>query len=348
MTQIKQILFDFSEAMSVAGFESRAAEQLRKVFMQFFDEHESSPNGNQIFIKRSKKQNAPRLLIDAHFDEIGMMITEIKECGFLRVTNIGGIDTRILLAGEVIIHGNEPVYGVVCVTPPHLQKAGENNTLPPVTELLIDTGFSPETLAEKGIEMGTPVSFKPVNNELLNNKVAGKGFDNKSSLAAVAEMMRLLGDTDIGWDIVLLCACKEEFNALGTKIGTFDIQPNAAIVLDVNLAFVPDTLRHKTVKVGDGPSISLSAITDRTLTKAVIQYAKNHDLKYQTVVEGVDTGSDANLIPLTRDGVPAVLIGIPLKNMHTYSEVISLDDVEDTAKLLAEFLKGGLSQWMNV
>lgn len=348
MAEIKQMLFDLSETMSISGYEYRASEKLREILLQYFDEYNNAPNGNHIFIKHSKTQNAPRLLMDVHIDEIGMMVTEMKEHGFIRVTNLGGLDTRILLAGEVIIYGSEPVYGLVCVTPPHLQKVGDNNILPPVNELWIDTGFSIDTLIQKGIEIGTPVGFKPVNIELLNNRVAGKSFDNKCSIVTAAEVMRLLGSEDIGWDIYLLCACKEEISALGAKIGTFDIHPDAAIVLDVNLAFVPDTLRHKTVILGDGPSVSISAITDRSLTRAVIHFAKEKNLRYQTVVEATDTGSDANHIPLIRDGIPTVLIGIPLKNMHTYSEVISLDDVTDTAKLIAEFIKGGLTQWMNV
>lgn len=347
MADLKQILFELSETMSISGFEYRAADKLSGILSEYFDEHEMSPNGNHVFIKRSKKQNAPRLLIDAHFDEIGMMVREINEHGFIRVTGLGGIDTRILLAGEVVIHGSEPVYGLVCVTPPHLQKKGENNTLPPVSDLWIDTGFTAGTLCKKGVEIGTPVGFKPIVTELLNNRLAGKGFDNKASIGAAAEAMRILDGADVGWDIYLLCACKEEVSSLGAKTGAFDIFPDAAIVLDVNLAFVPDTQRHKTVKLGEGPSISISAITDRQLTRAVIDYAKENNLRYQTVVEATDTGSDANVTPLVRDGIPTVLIGIPLRNMHTYNEVVSVDDINDTAKLIAEFIRGGLNQWMN-
>jgi putative aminopeptidase FrvX len=347
MEGLKQLLFDITDSMSIAGFEYHTADKLRGALMKYFDESHHTPNGNIMFIKRSEKPNAPRLLIDAHYDEIGMMVTEIKENGFIRVTNIGGIDTRILLAGEVIIYGSEPVYGVVCVMPPHLQKPGESNTLPQIGDLLIDTGLSSEDLVQKGVETGTPVGFKPGNLELLNNCVAGKGYDNKSSVAAAAEIMRLIDGADVGWDICLLCSCKEEVSALGAKIGSYDIDPDAAIVLDVNLAYVPDTARHKTVKVGGGPSVSISAVTDRGLTRAVISFANDKNLRHQTIVEAVDTGSDANHIPLTRGGIPTVLIGIPLKNMHTYSEVISLDDVSDTAKLVAGFIKGGLSKWMN-
>ena len=347
MEGLKQLLFDISDSMSIAGFEYRTADKIRNILIKYFDECRHTPNGNIVFVKKSKKPNAPLLLIDAHYDEIGMMVTEIKDNGFIRVTNIGGIDTRILLAGEVIIYGNEPVYGVVCAMPPHLQKPAESNTLPKIGDLLIDTGLSSDDLAKKGVETGTPIGFKPNNIELLNNCVAGKGYDNKSSLTAVAEIMRLIDGTDVGWDIYLLCSCKEEVSALGAKTGSYDIYPDAAIVLDVNLAYVPDTQRHKTVKVGGGPSVSISAITDRTLTRAVISFAEDNNLRHQTIVEAVDTGSDANHIPLTRDGIPTVLIGIPLKNMHTYSEVISLDDVTDTAKLIAEFIKGGLIKWMN-
>ena len=347
MAELKQALLELSGTMSISGHESCAAEKLRELYSPYFDEHYSSPNGNQVFIKRSKKEDAPRLLIDAHLDEIGMLVTEIKKEGFIRVTNLGGIDTRILLAGEVILYGSEPVYGIVCVTPPHLQKPGENSTLPPVSELLIDTGFTAGELETKGIAIGTPVGFKPVNTELLGGLIAGKGFDDKACIAAAAEAVRLLDGEDTGWDIFLLCACKEETGSLGGKTGAYEINPDAAIVLDVNLAFVPDTKRHETVKLGDGPSVSISAVTDRSLTRAIINFAKEKELRCQTVVEATDTGTDANCIPFVREGIPAAVISIPLKNMHTYSEVISLADVGDTAKLLAEFIRGGLTKWMN-
>lgn len=345
--ELKELLFKLSETMSISGFEKYAADEICGLLSPFFDEYRMMPNGNQIYIKHSKKENAPKLLLDAHIDEIGMMVAEIKEGGFIRVSALGGIDTRILLAGEVIIYGSEPVYGIVCSTPPHLQKAGENTKLPQVNELIIDTGFTAEALASKGVSLGTAVGFRPVNTELAGGFLSGKGFDNKCCVAAAAETMRLIGDEDTGWDIYLLCACREETGAAGAKTGAFDIYPDACIVLDVNLAFVPGTERHKTVKAGDGPSVSLSAVTDRSLTRAITDCAKSNGLRCQTVVEAADTGTDANAIPFIREGIPTAVVSVPLKNMHTYSEVISVEDVADTAKLLAAFIKGGLTQWMN-
>ena len=184
MTELISNLKTLSEAMSVSGYEWHSGEILHQTLMPYFDEFKKSVNGNYLFIKRCGIPNAPVLLLDAHYDEIGMMVAEIKEGGFIRVINLGGLDTRIMLAGEVMIYGNEPVYGVVCVTPPHLQKPGEAQKLPAVNELLIDTGFSAAELEEKGVCIGSPVGFMQSFTELLGGHVAGRGFDNKACVAA--------------------------------------------------------------------------------------------------------------------------------------------------------------------
>ena len=139
-------------------------------------------------IRRGGKENAQKILVDSHFDEIGMIVTEIKEGGFLTVTSIGGLDTRILQASEVIIYGaGREIYGVVGSTPPHLQKPGESGKLREITELLIDTGYSKEEL-QKHVSIGTPVGFMPKYSELKNGFIAGKGFDDKAcgAIAALA------------------------------------------------------------------------------------------------------------------------------------------------------------------
>ncbi len=347
MTELISNLKILSAAVSISGYESYSGDTLKNLFMPYFDEFKKSVNNNFLFIKRCGKPKAPSFLIDAHYDEVGMMITEIKEKGFIRVTNLGGIDTRIMLAGEVKIYGSKKsIYGVVCVTPPHLQKPGDSKHLPEINELLIDTGYTDKELAEMGIGIGTPVGYSSQFTELLGGLFAGKSFDNKVCVAAAAEAVRLLSGKELDFDIYLLCSCKEETSALGGRIGAFSINPEACIVLDVNLAHVPDTKRHETVKMGEGPSVSLSAVTDRSLTKAIIETAKENQIKYQTVVEATDTGTNANVIAFVKGGIPTAVVSIPLKNMHTYSEVISSEDAELTALLVSKFIEAGASKWM--
>lgn len=342
---MRELIRALSGTMTISGFETYSGDRLKSLVGSVFDECVSYPNGNYIFYRRCGKENAPLLMLDAHYDEVGMIVRGITDEGFLRVISVGGLDTRILLAGEVIIYADRELYGVVSVKAKHLQSPDESGKLPDVTELLIDTGFSKEKLTEYGVRLGTPVGYKPVPVDLLNDRIAGKGFDDKCCLAAAVKAVEKAGEC--GCDIALLCSCKEETSLLGGMTGAFAAEPDACIVLDVNLAHVPDTKKHETVELDGGPSVSLSAVTDRSLTKAIIDYAKEKQLKYQTVVEATSTGTNANVIPFVNEGIPTAVVSIPLRNMHTYSEVISLADCEDTAALIAGFIKEGFEKWMN-
>ncbi len=342
---MRELIRALSGTMSISGFETKSRDRLKELIGGVFDECIEYPNGNYVFIKRCGRADASMIMLDAHYDEVGMIVRGITDEGFLRVIAVGGLDTRILLAGEVIIYADRELYGVVSVKAVHLQQGDEGSKLPEVTELLIDTGMSREQLINAGVKLGTAVGYKSVPVDLLNDRIAGKGFDDKCCLAAAVKAVEKAGEC--GCDIALLCSCKEETGLLGGMTGAYSINPDACIVLDVNLAHVPGTKEHETVKLEGGPSVSLSAVTDRSLTKAVVDYAKEKELKYQTVVEATSTGTNANIIPFINEGIPTAVVSIPLRNMHTYSEVISLTDCEDTAELIGGFIREGFEKWMN-
>lgn len=344
--ELKNLIFEFSEIMSISGHEKNSVNNLKSIekIKQYFDEYRTDNVHNHIFIRKCGKKNAPKLMIDTHFDEIGMIVTEIKDGGFLKVTNIGGIDTRITQAAEVLIYGKKTLIGIIAATPPHLQKPGDNKKLLPVTDLLIDTGCN-KTELEKSVEIGTPVGFKSKPIELLNDCLAGKGFDNKACVASAVYAISLLKDAELDWDIYLLLSSKEETSLLGAKAGTFSIKPDAAIILDVNHAYTPDTGVHETCKFGEGPAISISTTADRKLTKALIEFAKANEIKSQTVVEITSTGTNNNVIAYGNTGVPSAVVSLPLKNMHTYNEIINYNDAETLAALISEFIKRGLNAW---
>jgi len=149
--QTKELIRALCSIMTISGQEYRSADKIRELVGDVYDEYKAYPNGNFIFIRHSSSPadgEKPILLLDAHYDEIGMMVTEIKDGGFLRVTSVGGLKSSILLGGEVTIYAKEELYGVVCVTPPHLQKPGDSEKLPAINEIMIDTGFSKEELTE--------------------------------------------------------------------------------------------------------------------------------------------------------------------------------------------------------
>ena len=331
---LKQLVISLSSLMSVTGYETRDRERLVELIGGHFDENYADEVGNQVFVKRCGKQNAPKIMVDAHMDEIGMYVTEILDGGFLRVINVGGLDTRILQAGKVVIYGKKTFVGVVASTPPHLQKAGDNKKLPEVTDLLIDTGYTKQELEEM-IRIGTPIGFEPKYTELLDGNIAGKGFDDKACAACAVD--GIARAESLAGDVYLVLSAHEETDRLGgAGAAAYAIDPDYAMVIDVNLGKTPDTAKNETVAMGGGASLTYSAITNKKLTRMVAALADGAQVKYQYSVSPSHTGTNTPNVALARAGIPTVDVGLPLASMHTYNEVIRMDDcgsVSDIVKL---------------
>lgn len=334
--ELKQLIISLSSLMSVTGYETRERQRLVELIGEYFDENYEDQVGNQIFVKRCGRPDAPRIMIDAHMDEIGMYVSEILDGGFLRVVNVGGLDTRILQAGRLMIYGKKSIYGVVASTPPHLQKAGDSKKLPEIGELLIDTGYTREEL-EDIVRIGTPIGFVPRYTELLNDTIAGKGFDDKACAAcAVAGIAK--AESPAG-DVYLVLSAHEETDRLGgAAAATYTIDPHYAMVIDVNLGKTPDTSKHETVAMGGGASLTYSAITSKVLTRMTAALAAGAEVKHQFSVSPSHTGTNTPNVALARAGVPVVDVGLPLASMHTYNEVIRLDDCRSVADIVTLFV----------
>lgn len=331
-------IIELSSMMSITGYEDYEDASLRDRLAGELDSIESDALRNRILVKKCGRENAPKILVDAHFDEIGMLVSEIHEGGFLSVVNVGGLDTRILQAADVVIYGKKTLRGVVASTPPHLAKAEEKGKLCPVDKLLIDTGYDKETISEI-VSVGTPVGFAPKYTRLGDRMLAGKGFDNKACAACAISALLKTERKDLAGDVYLLLSAHEETDRLGGVVsGAYRIEPNYAMVIDVNLGRTPDTPKHETVEMGKGISVTLSAVTDRKLTARVIEMAEEAGLPIQKIVSADSTGTNAETLGLARDGIPVVDVGLPLKSMHTYNEVLHLEDCETLEKAVMAFI----------
>lgn len=334
--ELKRLIVDLSSLMSIGGFERFEREKLLSLVGDSFDDAYVDKVGNQIFVKKCGKENAPRILLDAHMDEIGMYVTEILDGGFLRVINIGGIDTAILQASDVIIYaGQERLFGVIASTPPHLA-TGDGKTLPKIDELLIDTCLTKEEL-EKRVRVGTPVGFAPKYTELLGNKIIGKSFDDKACAACALHAVMNTPKESLAGDVYVMLSCCEEVTGMVAP-GAYAINADYAMSIDVNLGSAPGISPDETVSLGKGPSITISAVTDRNLTKMTETLAKAREIPYQISVSASHTGTNAVAIQLSREGIPTVDIGLPLVSMHTYNEMISLDDAQALCDLVGTFI----------
>ncbi len=325
---------------SVSGNEDMAFDGLKEICGDMFDEIVTLPTGSFIGIKRCGKENAPKVLLDAHLDQIGFVVNGYAGAGFLKVAAVGGIDTRVLCANGVHIHCPDgDIEGVISSVSPHLRQGGSENAPIKLENLMIST-YLDEDEVKKKIPIGTPVSFSAQPVLLKNDRMASPQMDDKICIASILLAVEKLKDTELNVDIYAHFAGGEEIGYIGARTGGWYIDPDYAIALDVCGAYGPDMPEwRKDCVLGEGCTVSYSATADRRFTKKIIRTAREKNIKIQLLGEPSHTGTDTHALALVREGVPAALISIPLRSMHTYTEVISLRDVDAAANLLAEVIK---------
>ncbi len=331
--------------MSVSGFETRSADALREMLAPHFDEIETDAVGNHLLYRRCGKKGAPTVLVDAHFDEIGFLVTAVLDGGFLRIAPLGGVDPSIMQAADVIVYGRETLRGVVVSTPPHLRLQDEKGKLPAIEDMMIDVGYDlPADELAKTIPVGSPIGFAPYYTALACGNegekcLSGKSFDNKACGAAAAFAVANTPREALAADVCLLLSSYEETTRLGgVAAAVYRVRPDYAMVVDVNLARVPDTKNYETVPFGKGVSISASAATDRRLTRATRALCEKHGIPFSMIAAPSSTGTNAASVNLVGAGIPVVDVGLPLKNMHTYEEILCLQDVTALCDLVRAFV----------
>ena len=336
--KLEEMIVKMASMMSITGHEDRQSDELSAWLSPYFDGYEKDAMKNQMFVRYCDRPNAPKILIDAHFDEIGMYVTEIKEGGFLTVTNIGGVDTRILPASEVLIYGKETIYGVFAAKAPHLSTAADMEKLTPLPEMLIDTGYSKEELEEL-CPIGTPVGFKPVYRELQNDCLAGKAFDDKACGACAIFGIDAVQKRDLAGDVYFLFSSFEETGMIGARVAGFGLRPDYALVLDVTHASMPETKELALPEMGEGVAIAASPVTNRRLTRMVTELCKSGNIPFTVDACPGGTGTNANVLGISAEGIPTALCSLPLKSMHTSAEVLSMDDARALSRAVSLFIK---------
>lgn len=319
---------------AVTGFEQPAAQAVCELLAPLVDEVRIDAVGSVIGIRRCGKENARMVLLDAHLDQIGFVVTRVLEGGFLQFAPVGGIDPRMLLGGEVDILTKEPLYGVVSCTPPHLLKPGEEQKAIPLHEMLIDTGLID---AKDRIKVGTPIVFRQKMLQLSKDSITGKCLDDRAGIAAILYALEKLQNTELAVDLAVLISVQEETSSLGAIAGGNAIRPDYAIAIDVSHANTPDASDQ--FEYGGGAIVGLGPNLNTALSKMLIRIAKAEDIDYQLEVMEGFTGTNAWELQLAGTGAATALLSIPLRYMHTPIETIKLSDLEAVGDLLYHFLR---------
>ena len=292
-----------------------------------------------IIATKKGKPNAPKIMLAAHMDEVGLMVKTITKDGFLQFSKLGGIDDRILAAQKVVVYTKKDAYpGIVGSKPPHIQKEEERKKIMAYDDLFIDVGAeSKEDAVNMGIAIGDAIAFDVQYTKLGKENVMGKAFDNRAGCAAMVETMKLLKDVDC--TVYAVGTVQEEVGLRGAGTAAFSVDPDLALALDVTIAGdVPGVREYDTsVKMGKGPSLTVSdsgVITHPKIMRWILDTADEEKIPIQ-LESGLLGSTDAARICLTRQGIPSGTISIPTRYIHSPAGILNLIDIENTAKLAA-------------
>ena len=331
---LEQKIIQLADTSGVSGDETKAAEIALEMLKEFTDDCYIR-NGNVIG-NFGQKGAKPHIMIDAHIDQIGFVVTYITDDGFLKVSNCGGIDRRLLLAQQVTVIGKEPIPGIVCAIPPHLST--DESSVPEMDEICIDIGMT-KSQAEEKIALGDKIVFAASCKKLQGERITGAALDDRCGVAAILCALEIIKDNTLNYELTVMFSTQEELGERGAKIGVFDIDPDIALAVDVSFALTADDSELKCGKMCKGCMIGFAPTLDKELSQQFKSIAQKNSIPYQIEVMSSETGTNADRFSVNKGGVKAVTLSIPLKYMHTPVEVIPLSDVENTAQLIAAYLQ---------
>lgn len=326
----KELLHKLTSCVGVSGAEENVITTIKEIVEPIGEV--TTDNMNNLYCTFG---SGTHFLLDAHIDQIGFIVKEITNDGFIKVAGCGGIDCRMLSASEVSVWGDKEYRGIISTLPPHLQNKNNQN-VQKIDEISIDVGFDKET-AEKHIKIGDRVTFKNNFYSLFNNQICAGSLDDRCGVATIILAAKKL--KNINAKITLLFSSQEEVGTRGAKIGAFDKDVDEAIVVDVSFGYSPLCNKKDCGEIGKGAMIGFSPILDRKISKELCVVAENNSIPYQKeIMGGGRTGTNADVISITEKGIKTALVSIPQKYMHSPVEIIELSDIENTANLIAEYI----------
>ena len=278
------------------------------------------------------------VLLDAHLDQIGLIVTAIDETGFLKMAACGGADALVLAAAEVTVHGKENLPGVIVSTPPHLIGKDDKKNARKITELSVDLGLTKEE-AEAKVSVGDRITLNAPLKTMLNNRVCGASLDDRCGVFSILLCLEKLGGLVKELPLKVVFSANEETGGSGARVAAFNAQASEAIAVDVSFAKAPGVKEAVRARLGKGTMIGFAPTLDHAMSKELQQIAEAQGIPYQFEVMSGRTGTNADDIATAGRGAKMALLSIPLRNMHTAGEVIDLSDVEATADLMAAYLK---------
>ena len=327
------------ETPSPSGYESPAQQIVRDYVADFADDVRTDVHGNVIAVCNG---DAPlRLMLAGHCDQIGLIVQHVDDDGFLYVQPIGGWDPQQLIGQRMTVWTDGgPVFGVIARKPIHLMTEEDRKKVPKIKDLWLDIGAKDKEDAEKLVRIGDAVTVELGFTEVRNNRAVSPAMDDKAGAWVVLEALRRIDRAKLDCGVFAVSTVQEEVGLRGARTSSFGIDPHVGIAVDVTHATDCPTIEKKEegdVRLGKGPVVYRGPNMNPKVVQRLIATAEEHEIDFQLGAEGRATGTDANAIQINRAGVAAGLVSIPNRYMHSPVEMISLDDVDRAADLLARF-----------
>lgn len=349
MTQLDptlQMFKDLTDANGIAGNERAPREVMKKYIAPYADTVETDNLGS-VIAKKVGDENGPKIVVAGHLDEVGFMVTQIDDKGFIKFQTVGGWWSQVMLAQRVTIttRKGDEVIGVIGSKPPHILPADVRNKVVDIKDMFIDVGAaSKDEVLEWGVRPGDMVTPYFEFNVMKNDKyLLAKAWDNRIGCAIAIDVMKALQNEKHPNILYSVGNVQEEVGLRGAKTATHKIQPDIGFAVDVGVAGdTPGvTAKESTSKMGAGPQIVVydaSMVSHRGLREFVLDVADEHNIPYQfeTMAGG---GTDAGSIHVTANGVPALSIGIATRYIHSHAGILHRDDYDNTVKLMVEVIK---------
>ncbi|MBR3952537.1 MAG: M20/M25/M40 family metallo-hydrolase [Oscillospiraceae bacterium] len=334
----RDMLIKLSSVDGNSGDEKLAAEAAAEILSAYGKTH--TDNLGSVICEVAPAKNGRHVMLDAHLDQIALLVINIEENGFLRTYPCGGIDRRGIFGTKVRVLGKDGEYsGIVCNVPPHLKDVSDKN--PERDEIFIDIGFSKEE-TEKKVRLGDRVMLCGRWSEIGNGYVTGPALDDRSGCVTILEALEILKDKELPCGLTAVFSTREETGGQGAGAASFAVAPTEAIEIDVGFGKTPDTTEINSKAMKKGPVIAFHPTLDMALSRKLVSLAEKNEIPFQIeAFGGSSTGTNADDIASAGAGVRTGLISIPQQYMHSIIEKVSVDDVKNVGKLLAAYVMEG-------
>ena len=340
MTDILPFLKSLLSVSGLSGFEGPVAHLIEEKWRPLVDETSTSRVGSLHGLKRgSGKEPRPSIMIATHMDAIGMQVSRIRD-GFLHITNLGGIDIRVLPGLEVLVHASgsgEELPAVIAMPSARLLPEGDADEAVAMKHLLVDTGLTPREV-EKKVRIGDLVSFANEPLELAGDLVSGHSVDNRAAVAALTVCLEELQNKAHIWDVWAVATVQEETSYLGAYTSAFQIRPQIAIAVDGTFGKAPGASGWQTFPMGKGVGLCMGPNMHPFLHTKLKEVAERTEIPWFLDVAPTASGTDAYPMQTIAEGIPTALVEFPIRYMHMPVESVSVKDIQRAGRLLAEFI----------